>query len=99
LPLQYNFEWNNGKNFQNIRKHNISFERSASVFSDPRALTIFDDEYSGYEERWITLGISRTGVLLVAHHTFEVINETRTRIRIFSARKASQKEYTQYRRT
>jgi uncharacterized DUF497 family protein len=94
--LLYNFEWDSVKNYLNIRKHGISFELSASVFSDPRALTIFDDEHSETEERWITLGISQTGILIVAHHTFEVINETQTRIRIFSARKASQKEHHQY---
>jgi uncharacterized DUF497 family protein len=98
LPLQYNFEWNPIKNLHNIRKHGIGFELSASVFSDPRALTVFDDEHSDSEERWITLGISQTGILLVAHHTYEIINETQIRIRIFSARKASQKEHQHYRR-
>lgn len=96
--MQYNFEWDPVKNLHNKHKHGISFELSASVFSDPRALTIFDEEHSDSEERWVTLGISQTGILIVAHHTFEVINETKIRIRIFSARKALQKEHQQYRR-
>jgi uncharacterized protein len=98
MRLQYNFEWDPVKNLHNIHKHDISFEFSASVFLDPRALTVFDDEHSDCEERWITLGISQTGILIATHHTFEILNETQIRIRIFSARKASQKELQQYRR-
>lgn len=96
--MQYNFEWDPVKNQRNVQKHGISFELSASIFMDPRALTIFDDEHSDSEERWITLGISKTGILIVAHHTFDEATENQIRIRIFSARKASQKEHQQYRR-
>jgi uncharacterized DUF497 family protein len=98
LLLQYNFEWDPIKNVVNVQKHGVSFELSASVFLDPRALTVFDEDHSDAEERWITLGISKTGVLVVAHHTFELITGTQIRVRIFSARKASQKEHQQYRR-
>lgn len=94
--MQYNFEWNPAKNLLNVRKHGISFELSASVFSDPLAITVFDGEHSDSEDRWITIGISQTGVLLVAHHTYEIITDKQVRIRIFSSRKASQNEQQQY---
>ena len=53
----YNFEWDNKKNKSNQKKHGVSFEQATTVFQDPRALTLFDDEHSITEERWVTLGI------------------------------------------
>jgi uncharacterized protein len=97
LVLHYSFEWDPAKNLKNIQKHGVGFELSASVFLDPHALTVFDINHSESEERWISLGICQTGTLVVVHHTFEEINEMQIRIRIFSARKATQKEQQQYR--
>ena len=54
---------------RNAREHGVSFERAATVFLDPGAMSIFDDEHEE-EERCITLGLDRPGVLLVASHTF-----------------------------
>ncbi len=37
----------------NVQKHGVSFERAGSVFLDPKALSIFDDEHSSLkEDRW-----------------------------------------------
>ena len=55
--MRYNFEWDNNKNKSNQKKHGVSFEQATAVFQDPLALTLFDDEHSITEERWITLGI------------------------------------------
>jgi uncharacterized DUF497 family protein len=41
--LKYNFEWDSNKANTNIRKHRVSFERSAEMFLDPFADSIFDD--------------------------------------------------------
>ena len=59
--MQYNFEWDPAKAKINIRKHDVSFELGAEIFLDPLQLTIFDDEHSESEERWITLGKEKMG--------------------------------------
>ena len=94
--MQYDFEWGPDKARQNREKHGVGFEHAATVFRDPRALSVFDSEHSGEEDRWVTLGLSASGGLLVVHHTFELIDDTRTRIRIFSSRKATKQETKYY---
>ena len=64
-PFQYQFEWDPVKARQNLQDHGIAFERAATVFWDPHALSEFDEEHSQDEDRWIILGIDRTGSLLV----------------------------------
>lgn len=49
------FEWDQIKAKTNIKKHGISFLNAALVFSDPDALTIYDEDHSNSEDRWITL--------------------------------------------
>jgi len=67
------------------------------VFLDPNAISLFDESHSGLdEERWTTLGMDRTGTLLVINHTFRDESPTSARIRIISARKASKKEVEDY---
>ena len=94
--MNYNFTWDREKADYNRKKHGVSFEQSATVFRDPRAASIFDNAHSVSEDRWITLGISSGGGVLAVHHTFEEINATTVRIRIFSSRKATKNETAQY---
>jgi len=54
--MQYNFDWDPIKAKQNLRKHGVSFERAAMIFRDPFAISIYDDEHSDDEDRWITIG-------------------------------------------
>jgi len=96
--FEYQFEWNPAKARQNLREHRVSFERAATVFVDPEALSELDDEHSVREERWVTLGLDRTGVLLVVSHTFRAETESSARIRLISARKANNNEAKQYKR-
>jgi uncharacterized DUF497 family protein len=84
------------KAHQNARKYGITFERAATVFLDPQALSEFDEEHSQEEDRWITLGLDRTGTLLIVCHTYQEETQTSARIRIMSARKATKSETTQY---
>ena len=93
--FQYTFEWNPKKATANQRKHGVGFEQAALVFSDPLALSIYDDEHSDTEERWITLGKTQDGTLVVVH-TYREINDNETLIRIISARKATKQEQQQY---
>jgi hypothetical protein len=93
----YNFEWDPLKAKENLRKHKVSFERAAEVFHDPYMLSIADEEHDEEEERWITLGTDKRGMLLVVHHTFRQVDPDNFSIRIISARKPTRQEARQYR--
>lgn len=95
--MQYNFEWDPAKAGRNKAKHKVSFETASTVFNDAGALTLFDYEHSDEsDDRWITLGISARGNLLVLIHTYKDISDEFVQIRIISARKATKKEKLQY---
>lgn len=95
--LEYLFDWDPKKAARNLRSHRIGFERAATVFLDARAISIPDEEHSEEEERWATIGLDASGNLLVVVHTFGVVDETRCKIRLISARRATKKEAKQYR--
>lgn len=97
-PFQYQFEWDPIKARQNREEHGIAFERAATVFHDREALSEFDEEHGQEEDRWITLGLDRTGTLVVVCHTYREETETSARIRLISARKATKNEAKQYER-
>lgn len=94
--LRYTFEWDPAKAKANLRKHRIAFDRAAEVFLDPQAVSVFDEEHSEHEERWVSLGKDRRGNLLVLVHTFSEISVEECEIRIISARKAGKRETRQY---
>jgi len=94
--LWYNFEWDLAKAEQNLRKHKVTFQRAATIFRDPRAISIFDEEHSEEEDRWITMGSDDSGTILVLVHTFRKIDESSYTVRIISARKATKREREQY---
>ena len=87
------FEWNQDKNHSNQRKHRVSFEIAQRVFWIPTIWPCWRIE--GGEERWQTLGmVCSCLLLLVAHTTIEtdVEGDTVEIVRIISARKADAKE-------
>jgi len=94
--VRYYFEWDASKANQNILEHKVRFQRAAEVFKDPHAISIFDDEHSQDEDRWITMGKDNSGTLLVISHTFRKIEEESCIIRIISSRKATKNERKQY---
>jgi len=94
--LIYKFDWDRNKALQNLQKHKVSFQSAVSIFKDPNALTIFDDEHSLNDERWITLGLDMEGNLLVVVHTYFEAENDIINIRIISARKATKNEVKQY---
>ena len=66
MPLS--FEWDDGKARFNLRKHGTAFDEASTVFGDALSLTIRDPAHSQMEERFVTLGTSyRGGLLVVAH--------------------------------
>ena len=95
--MHYRFDWDPAKEAQNVRKHKISFRRAAMTFRDPNHLSIYDEEHSETEERWVTIGLDSAGILRVVVHTFEQVDEGLCEIRIISARKATNWEAEQYR--
>ena len=96
MAIAYNFEWDSRKAVSNEDKHGVSFEEAATVFADPMALTIFDPDHSERDDRWITMGLSRKGRLLIVVHTFRDDNDGANTIRIISTRKASRHELRKY---
>ena len=85
------FEWNPDKEQLNVRKHGVDFPEAATVFGDPLELTIADPDHSVGEFRYLSVGRSSLGRLLVVSYT-----EREQRIRIVGARVASPKERRQY---
>ena len=85
------FEWDDVKAESNLKKHGVNFEEGATIFNDPEIATIFDPDHSKDEERYISIGMSIQGNLLVIIHT-----EREERIRLISCRKATSAERKTY---
>jgi uncharacterized protein len=90
-PITYDFEWDATEALANARKHGVPFEQAATVFQDQLALTVFDAEHSGQEDRWFTLGFVTGGSLLAVAHTVATTVQD-TRVRLISARPATRRE-------
>ena len=85
------FEWDPKKARRNLKAHGISFDEASTAFRDPLSRTIDDPLHSESEERFVLIGQSLRGRLLVVVHT-----ERSNRIRIISARAATHKERHRY---
>ena len=96
MAVNYNFEWNPGKARENLSKRGVAFDEAAIVFGDSKALSIFDPDHSESEDRWVTMGISEKGRLLIVIHTFREESEDALTIRIVSSRKATKQETKTY---
>ena len=62
----------------------------------PGAVSIYDEDHSENEERWVTLGQAENGSLLVVVHTYQEISTTEAAVRIISARPATKHEQRDY---
>lgn len=85
------FEWDVAKATSNLAKHGVSFPEAMGVFGDPLEVTISDPVHSRGESRFLSIGISKAGRLLVVAYT-----ERQGRIRVISAREATPKERRHY---
>jgi len=85
------FEWDEQKAAGNLKKHGVSFQEAKTVFGDPLSITVADPEHSDSEDRFIDIGLTENGRLLVVAYT-----ERGTKIRIISARLALPVERTIY---
>ena len=85
------FEWDPRKARRNLTTHGVSFDEASTAFQDPLSNTIADPLHSEDEERFVLLGRSHRNRLLVVVHT-----ERGDRIRLISARLASNRERIRY---
>ena len=86
------FEWDQNKALSNEEKHGISFTEATTVFGDPMELTISDPDHSTGEFRFLSIGRSSLGNLLVVSYTETEENH----LRIISARRATKHEQKHY---
>jgi uncharacterized DUF497 family protein len=85
------FEWDPKKARLNVKTYGISFDEASTAFRDLLSRTIVDPLHSEDEDRFVLIGRSIRGRLLVIVHT-----ERADRIRIISARLATNKERFRY---
>lgn len=89
--MELTFEWDAEKAIENFKKHKVSFEEAKTVFGDPFLMTYPDPDHSASEERYVNIGTSSKGHVLVVIHTERGDNS-----RIISCRKATPTERRAY---
>lgn len=89
--MPYQFEWDSDKAEANLLKHGVSFAEAVTVFGDPLSVLLPDPDHSEGEERYLVLGQSAQGRLLVVAFV-----ERPPRTRIISARLATRRERKDY---
>ena len=85
------FAWDQKKASNNLAKHDVSFEEAATVFGDPLSNTFADPDHSMAEQRFIIIGLSEQGRIVVVAHT-----DDGDVVRIISAREATRGERKSY---
>ena len=88
------FAWDARKAATNLLKHGVSFEEAVTAFYDPLSLTIDDPDRAEEELRFVLIGLSSRGRLLVVAHT-----DLGEQIRVISARLATRRERWTYEET
>jgi uncharacterized protein len=85
------FEWDITKAKTNLRKHRVAFSEATTVLKDRLSITIQDPDHSTDEDRYISIGASTAGRLLMVAHT-----DRGNRTCIISARELTRKERKAY---
>ena len=85
------FEWHDAKAEANLQAHGVSFDVAKTVFKDPFAIERLDDREDYGESRFVVIGMAEGNVAL-----FVAFTEREDRIRIISARRATQNEEADY---
>ncbi len=85
------FEWDENKAARNLSKHSVSFEEARTVFDDPLYVDFYDPDHSDDEERYLIVGHSNQGPLLIVSYT-----ERGDLIRLISARVVTRAEREAY---
>ena len=82
-----NFSWDPTKAEKNRKKHCVDFREAATIFDAPLSTTFPDGDHSTHEQRFLIVGMSALGRVVVVSHT-----ETGDTIRIINARAATRPE-------
>ena len=85
------FQWDENKAKQNLSKHGVSFEEAKTIFDDPLYVDFYDPDHSDNEERYLMVGQSNRGRILILSYT-----ERGNRIRLISAREVTPNERKTY---
>lgn len=85
------FEWDEQKAAGNLEKHGVTFEEAVSVFRDPLYIDFYDPDHSIDEHRYLIIGQSVAGRLLIVSYT-----ERDQGVRLISAREATSPERRAY---
>ncbi len=85
------FEWDENKAASNLSKHGVSFEEAKTVFDDPLYVDFYDPDHSDEEQRYLIVGESNQGRLLIVSYT-----ERGDSIRLISARVVTRSEREVY---
>lgn len=85
------FDWDEAKATANFAKHKVSFDEAKTVFGDPLYVDFYDPEHSGDEPRYIIIGTSRAGRLLIVSYS-----ERAGAVRLISARQLTPTEREAY---
>jgi len=85
------FEWDRRKATANLVKHSVAFEEATTVFGDPLGTTIPDPLHSEKEARFVTIGRSARGRIIVVVHI-----DRGAAVRVISARQATPRERRSY---
>lgn len=86
-----NFEWDEAKARDNLVTHDVSFEEAKTVFDDRLYVDFYDPDHSQEEHRYIIIGRSRKGRVLIISYT-----ERNDSIRLISARRVTRAERLAY---
>lgn len=85
------FEWDETKAAANAGKHAITFDEAQTVFADPLFVDFYDPDHSDEEPRYLIIGRSHAGRLLLVSYT-----ERDGKARLISARLATRREQRDY---
>lgn len=85
------FEWNEKKAARNLQKHGVAFDEAQAVFEDPLFVDYYDSDHSTDEHRYLIVGESQQGRLLIVSYT-----EHDEVTRLISAREVTPKERNFY---
>lgn len=85
------FEWDEAKAGENLAKHGVAFDEAKTVFDDPLYVDFYDPQHSADEPRYIIIGRSRQGRLLIVSYT-----ERGDAIRLISSRELTPTEREAY---
>lgn len=85
------YEWDNGKAAENLRKHGVEFMDAIAAIEDTHRQEDVDTRFAYGEERIQIIGMARRGVLFVI-----VTQRDEDVCRIISARKATRHEQDRY---